>query len=60
MLIKPFDNIWLQQNSLVDNTYLDNGDYNVDGIVKIKDSGPDNLDNLIKELNTYNNNFKQF
>jgi len=59
-LIKPFDNIWLQQNSLADNAYLDNGDYNVDGIVKITDSGPDNLDNLIKELTNYNNNFKQF
>jgi hypothetical protein len=60
MLIKPFDNIWLQQNSLADSTYLDNGDYNVDGIVKITDSGPDNLDNLIKELTTYNNNFREF
>jgi len=60
MLIKPFDNIWLQQNSLANNAYLDNGDYNVDGIVKITDSGPDNLDNLIKELTTYNTNFKQF
>jgi len=59
-LIDPFDNIWLQPNSLADNNYLNNGTYDLNGNVKIRDSGPANLDNLIKDLNTYNTNFRQF
>ena len=60
MLTEPFDNIWLQPNSLTDNNYLDNGNYNVNGIVRIKDDGPNNLDKLIKDLGEYNNRFRQF
>jgi len=43
-------NKWLAYPSLNDNSYSAQGNYSDNGNIKISDSGPDNLDNLIKEL----------
>ena len=58
--VEPVENIWLKPTSLADNTYAQNGTYDVLGNIKIEDSGPENLDNLIKELTVYDNQFRQF
>lgn len=47
-------NKWLNTDSLEDNSYNIDGSYELNGEIKIKDNGPDDIDNLIKELgNTY-------
>jgi hypothetical protein len=43
-------NTWLNYNSLTDNKYSSDGSYSPDGIIKIVDNGPDDLDNIIKDL----------
>ena len=40
---------WVQPNSITDNIYL-NGNYDTDGNIKISDYGPDNIEQLIKNL----------
>jgi hypothetical protein len=59
-LSAPVKNNWLQEYGLANNYYSENGDYDVSGNIKIVDNGPANLDNLIKDLTVYDNNFRQF
>ena len=43
-------NTWLVPNSLPDDTYDTFGNYDEDGMIKIKDSGPSDFQKLIKDL----------
>ena len=43
-------NKWLVPNSLPDDTYDNLGNYDVDGMIRITDSGPSNFEKLIKDL----------
>lgn len=56
----PSDINWFKVNSLKNNTYLDNGDYDINGNIKIIDNGPKNLDNLIKEMTNSISKYRQF
>ena len=49
--LEPAENLtFLQNNSITDNTYTPQGNYSSQGQIKIVDYGPDNIDNLIKDL----------
>jgi hypothetical protein len=50
MLQNVVDNKWLKPPALGDFTYNQNGNYDTDGQIKIQDSGPKNIDNLVKDL----------
>lgn len=53
LLHKQVDNSWLQLNSLSNNSYDTNGNYSEDGQIRIRDSGPANIDKLVKDLEYY-------
>ena len=41
---------WINEPALADNSYTEGGTYSEDGPVVIRDDGPADLDNLIKEM----------
>lgn len=55
LLQNPVENLWLQPNSLANSSYDTNGNYDSSGNIKISDSGPDNINNLVKDLGYYYN-----
>jgi hypothetical protein len=50
LLATPSNINWLQPNSLVDNSYTNQGNYDTDGKIKITDNGPQNIDELINQF----------
>jgi len=50
LLAKPNGINWLQPNSLADNNYNNQGNYDTDGKIKINDNGPQNIDALINQF----------
>jgi len=50
LLATPTKINWLQPNSLADNYYTNQGNYDTDGKIKITDNGPQNIDQLINQF----------
>ena len=50
LLAQPTPISWLQDPALINNTYTNQGNYDSDGQIRIKDSGPQNIDALMKRL----------
>ena len=53
LLSKPVDNSWLKPNALSNNYYDTNGNYDTNGMIRITDNGPTNLEKLVKDLKSY-------
>jgi hypothetical protein len=49
-LKEPSSLQWIQPDAIIENTYNNQGNYDQDGNIMIKDYGPKNLDQLIKNL----------
>jgi hypothetical protein len=50
-LLAPVSNInWVEPNSITDNNYTSNGNYDTDGKIKITDTGPSNIDQIINSF----------
>ena len=41
---------WVEPNSIIDNTYTNQGNYDSSGNIRIVDSGPSNIDDILKSL----------
>jgi len=50
LLSNPVENNWLQPNSLSNNYYSLNGNYDSNGQIRIIDNGPNNIEKLVKDL----------
>ena len=50
LLATPSNISWLQPNSLIENTFTNQGNYDIDGRIKINDTGPTDFDQLIKQF----------
>ena len=53
LLQDQVDNSWLQLNSLSNSSYDMDGNYDVNGQIRIRDNGPSNIDKLVKDLAYY-------
>jgi hypothetical protein len=50
-LLAPMSTVdWVEPNSIVDNVYTNQGNYDQNGNIKIVDSGPSNIDDILKSL----------
>ena len=50
-LLAPSSTIdWVEPNSIIDNTYTNQGNYDSSGNIKIIDSGPSDIDDILKSL----------
>jgi hypothetical protein len=50
-LLAPVKGVnWVEPNSIVDSAYTSQGNYDAHGNIKITDSGPDNIDQIIKSF----------
>ena len=50
-LLAPSSSLdWVEPNSIIDNTYTNQGNYDSSGNIKITDSGPSNIDEILKSF----------
>jgi hypothetical protein len=52
-LANPNELKWFSPNSLPDGVYDKNGDYYTEGEINISDNGPPNIDNIVKDINSF-------
>ena len=49
-LAEPNNLNWVQPNSITENNYTDNGNYDPNGFIKITDNGPSNIEDILKRI----------